>query len=526
VRGPRGLLLPDGDLPDGLDVLGLRVVDPVAAHPLLERLGALRATPRAVLADPAVRAAVATSYDADDPDAVADAVLGLVAAAGLVSGDEGWLGDLALPDDEGELAPARALVLPDGVAAGLLDADAVGHPAPDLLERWDRAVLAAVGVLDGLALTRDADVVLDPDTCDHDLDDEDAWVDAVAGDLAADDGVPPVAADLVAIRDLDLVRDDAWTDVLRHVAGDRDLRAAVVEPLVLQRADGRRATVPSYSAWWLRRHAHLGGHAPDAVRDPAGDPLLAGLWPDAPTLGVDAGLLRAIGVRVSLADVLTEPDGPDIVLERLAAPDATVPRSQLRALYAALATLDPDRVTPPTAVRVPLGSGSAVRPAADVVVVDVPDLLPYAGPGRSRCPLLSPPRSPTSSTSASRPCSTPGRCRRSAWNAPSPPWCPSCSPAQRVPGSSTTSSSPAAGRSTGASWTPWCTPRPSTVWRAGWPGRPAPGAALGDCRPAGRPGRRRRRRRRVPRRGGPRRPLTLAPPVAAQDTPGATTPAS
>ena len=44
--------------------LGLKVAHPDAVHPLLEKLGALPATPRAVLTTPQVRAAVAASLDA------------------------------------------------------------------------------------------------------------------------------------------------------------------------------------------------------------------------------------------------------------------------------------------------------------------------------------------------------------------------------------------------------------------------------------------------------------------------------
>ena len=43
--------------------LGLKVAHPEAAHPLLEKLGASAATPRAVLATPQVRTAVAASAD-------------------------------------------------------------------------------------------------------------------------------------------------------------------------------------------------------------------------------------------------------------------------------------------------------------------------------------------------------------------------------------------------------------------------------------------------------------------------------
>src|SRR5581483_9178892 len=64
VRGPRGLLITD---PTGLDALGLRIVHPEAAHPLLPRLGAVEAGPRQVLDAPATRAAVAASYEEEDP---------------------------------------------------------------------------------------------------------------------------------------------------------------------------------------------------------------------------------------------------------------------------------------------------------------------------------------------------------------------------------------------------------------------------------------------------------------------------
>ena len=49
--------------PPNLARLGLKVAHPDAAHPLLEKLGALPATPRAVLTTPQVRAAVAASMD-------------------------------------------------------------------------------------------------------------------------------------------------------------------------------------------------------------------------------------------------------------------------------------------------------------------------------------------------------------------------------------------------------------------------------------------------------------------------------
>lgn len=113
--GPRQVLLPTSGegqgapAPETLARLGLKVAHPDAAHPLLEKLGALPATPRAVLTTPQVRAAVASSLDEDaagmawddegapDAEELADAVLALVRDAGLEPGDEPWLGALALP---------------------------------------------------------------------------------------------------------------------------------------------------------------------------------------------------------------------------------------------------------------------------------------------------------------------------------------------------------------------------------------------------------------------------------------------
>ena len=67
-----------------------------------------------------VRAAVAGSLDAGeiwdedalDADELAETVLTLVRDADLAPGDEPWLGALALPDEDGEQAPAGELVLP------------------------------------------------------------------------------------------------------------------------------------------------------------------------------------------------------------------------------------------------------------------------------------------------------------------------------------------------------------------------------------------------------------------------------
>jgi len=169
------------------------------------------------------------------------------------------------------------------------------------------------------------------------------------------------------VRDLDLVRGDAWPRVLAVLADDPELRATVVEPVRAMLADGRRVDLTSYTAWWLRGHARLDGHPPTSCVA-AGAAELAGLY-DVVRSDLDDGFLTAIGVRTSLTALLADPDGPDDLLDRLADPNRSVGSGQLAALYAALAAVDPERVSPPSAVRVAPGT---VVPAADAVVVDAP----------------------------------------------------------------------------------------------------------------------------------------------------------
>ena len=57
------------------------------------------------------------------------------------------------------------------------------------------------------------------DHADHDLADELDWVDDVLAGLPPQD-LPPVLPELVAVRELDLVRPDAWPRVLAALAAD------------------------------------------------------------------------------------------------------------------------------------------------------------------------------------------------------------------------------------------------------------------------------------------------------------------
>ncbi|MFJ3642655.1 sacsin N-terminal ATP-binding-like domain-containing protein [Streptomyces sp. NPDC090108] len=406
--GPRQVLLPTAGSALDLDVLarlGLKVAHEDAAHPLLEKLGALPATPRAVLTTPQVRAAVAASLDdeggalweEDAPDAeeLADAVLALVRDAGLEPGEEPWLGALALPDEDGELAPAGELVFPGSAFARVIREGELASVDAELASRWGEQPLTACGVLADFALVRATDVVLDPDELEPRegdfaepddaglLDAVDVWCEDIL-DRFPDSPVPPVATELVAVRDLDLVDDDHWPEALALLARP-PLRDALTQPVRILLPDGTHEVVRPYTAWWLRGHPVLDGRRPAGLLAAGGDPLLRGLYDEADATGFgDEQVLRALGVRTSVAALLDEPGGAAELLDRLADPERTVTAPQLHGLYGALAGLDPEQVTLPEDVRAVLDGEAAVVDAADAVVVDSPDLLPFT----SGVPLL------------------------------------------------------------------------------------------------------------------------------------------
>ncbi|SEE96650.1 sacsin N-terminal ATP-binding-like domain-containing protein [Streptomyces sp. Ag109_O5-10] len=400
--GPRQVLLPTPDAaavdPEVLARLGLKVAHRDAAHPLLEKLGALPASPRAVLTTPQVRAAVAASLDdeggalweEDAPDAeeLADTVLALVRDAGLDPGDEPWLGALALPDEDGEPAPAGELVFPGSPFARVIREGELASVDAELAEKWGEGPLAACGVLANFALVRATDVVLDPDELEPRegdfaepddaglLDAVDVWCEDIL-DRYPDASVPPVATELIAVRDLDLVDEDHWPEALALLA-QPPLRDALTQPVRILLPDGTHEVVRPYTAWWLRGHPVLDGRRPAGLLSAGGDPLLRGLYEEADATGFeDEQVLRALGVRTSVAALLDEPGGAAELLDRLADPDRSVSGAQLHALYGALADLDPEQVTLPDELRAVTDGRVEVVDAADAVVVDSPDLLPF-----------------------------------------------------------------------------------------------------------------------------------------------------
>jgi len=361
AQGPAGVLLADASLPaDRLAPLGLRIADPAAvpdpARRVLERLGAHPATAAAVLAAPEVRAAVQSSLDraddGEDVEPLAAAVLALVAAAAPAPGELPWLGELALPDDDGGWAPAGELVRPGSPLAGVLVPGALGALDPEFAVGQDAGALRAVGVLDTFALL----VVADPDELDVDRGEE--WLDAVLGRLPAD-APPPDRPALTVVRDLELVGD--WDRALPLLAA---LPAAARTDV-----DLGGTVVPGYLRWWLRTSPVLRGARPDQLRA-AGSVELPGLYEAVPEL--PPAVLALLRPASTVADLLVDVDDAIELLDRLGDPARTVGPAVLRTVYARLAAaLDGVDVEPPARVRV-----APDRVSAEAVVLDAPWLQP------------------------------------------------------------------------------------------------------------------------------------------------------
>lgn len=365
VPGPRGTLLPDvamgeAGLPElaGLDVVGLHLVHPDAAHPLLERLGARAAGPAEVLEAPALREAVARSVEdaaaGVDVRPLVDAVLRLAGAR-----DGSGLGALALPARSG-WRRADELVLPGAPVLDVFDPEAVGEDGVlDVLddafaESHDPAVLTALGVLDSFALVVDDE----PTDADHELPDEAAWWETAP-------------ARVHAVRDLDLVADDAWPAAIRLLAQRPETWRALTEP-------------GGHTPWWLARFALLRGSAPAEWRMPTAHDL-AGLFDPVPDVGLSQPQLVAVGVRTGLPEVSTV-DADDLadLCDRLADPEREVALGLTLRVHRLLAehrrsAVAPGHLDRPDRVRTLDGT---VADARDVFVLDAPWLLGVVPPGR------------------------------------------------------------------------------------------------------------------------------------------------
>lgn len=350
VTGPRTVVL-DDHLESAVPVHWARLVHPEAAHPLLGRLGARPAGAAELLNDPALHDQL--EHDPGDPDTV-EAVLSLAgylnpsnaAHSATAPGTlPSWLGLLELSDDAGESVPADELLLPDAPLGRVLVEDSpFSTVAAEIVERYGSGALRAIGVGWGFTVVAESD----PTGPDHHLDDEDTWWEGLAED-------PP---ELLAVRDLDLVDEATWPEALRLLLSDPGTR-----PLLADR-DG-------YTAWWLRRHAHIDGTPLGLFRHPA-DPVFDGLLPQLPGItGSDLDALRAV-----LADpeVIT----PDLAAELLAAladssknptPEAISYTHHRLAEATATGRLDLEDLVLPERVRALSGE---VIDAADALVLDQP----------------------------------------------------------------------------------------------------------------------------------------------------------
>lgn len=346
VTGPRTVVLGDelelAEWEEGqsLPVHWARLVHPEAAHTLLTRLGARQATVEDLLSDPALQAML--EDDPADPDTV-DALLRLAGRLPESAVLPSWLGLLELPDETGESAPADELLLPGAPLAEVLVSDSpFGTLDSAVVDRYGERAVRAVGVGWGFSVVAESD----PTGPDHHLDDEESWWDTLAED-------PP---ELTAVRDLDLVDDDAWPRALRLLLSEPRIRRQLAD------RDG-------YTAWWLRRHARLGGTPLGLFRAP-GDPAFAGLLPEPD--GIAASDVDALRAVLADADTITL-DLAEALLAALGDPaKAPSPAVTARAhglLAAALDRLDLDELVLPERVRAL--SGAVIDPA-DALILDEP----------------------------------------------------------------------------------------------------------------------------------------------------------
>ena len=378
VHGARGLVVVDADLDaevlDALTDAGLRIVDPDAAHPVLERLGAHRLDALALARHPALRSWVLGELSPGEPDAdeegAAQVLLALLEGATARSRDLGasepWWGEVLLEAEDGGLVPARGLVLPGSDAAEWFDPDVLPRVSLRLVERW-RDVLAVVGVRGGLTAVRVDDPVVAAGI--------DGW-----SDFLDDVGLPEEpdrdGAELLAIADLDAVLPSAWPQVLDALAGGE--WTAALAPV--RRPEGGSA--PAYAGWWLRRRAEIGADRPFTLPGATQRGALGLLAPapaavagllersEAPAV---AALLRALGGVASAGEV--DAAGWVAVLDGLedAAPvDLAVAVDLWRALTAAATGPDPldDLARLPALVSTGPSPTVQVVEAEDVAVVD------------------------------------------------------------------------------------------------------------------------------------------------------------
>ncbi|HVQ86545.1 MAG TPA: molecular chaperone Hsp90 [Actinomycetes bacterium] len=375
VRNIRECFLPDSDAEPPL-VLGLRVIDPAAAHPLLRRLGAQPGDPAALLGSDQLRRELTQQRSPDEARDFAKSVLRLVEDAGFDDDDRSTLatclGQLSVPVQEDEWVALADALLPGSALAEVAFPDAWVIDAQFVAEVGSEAIVQA-GALVELATRVQHDVLLDREVIDDLMADGAAWVDFVEASLDDDDIGSSFANDLLLVAGLDVVADDNWSRVWPMLVRP-DVREAIIRPTIVTTGDGRRVSATSPAGWWLSEAPLFDGTSPRQAQVGADD-TLGGLFASVVTPAgfTDRELLRAIGVATSVEDLLFRPDGAADLLSRLGDSDRSVSSTQLAAIYRALADL-PEHLwpDPPKHVRVAHGEATQLVDASDAVVVVAP----------------------------------------------------------------------------------------------------------------------------------------------------------
>ena len=259
VSGARGAFVINDDVP--AEILaricewGLRVVAPGAQHGLLESLGATPTYAGQLLDEPETREHL------DDSDAILHLVSSAVAHT-RQSDIEGpirpWLPDLPLPVADGGMVGAGGIALDDSEAVELFLNDEVDLLDFEEAQKWPAEVWRAVGVRDTLVTVRQTvtldawnvdagiDAALDDasigilDRLDDYLDElADYWLEA------DDDGADVLTFELVALADLDIVKNDRRADAQERVV---EWLKENEQPVTVP---GRDEPFAHYTRWWL-----------------------------------------------------------------------------------------------------------------------------------------------------------------------------------------------------------------------------------------------------------------------------------
>lgn len=384
VRGVRTCVLSEGD-PAPLVELGLRVVHPDAAHPLLSRLGGQPGNAAAILSSSDFQSRLRDALPPDEQLPLTRAVLALVATSDEDLSDLPGLSELRIPSSGG-WAAARECVLPDSELAGAVRHDVLLVSA-EFVDEVGSEVLERIGALTKFRVATYHDVLLDEQSLTDLVSDGDHWAESVAALADVPDLDGGLATDLSIVRGLDLVRDDAWPEV-RDSLAEPEVRRAIVEPVVVMLGDGRTIHAQSIAGWWLGDAPLFAGRAPHECRT-SDDARLVGVLEPVTQWADDPALLTALGVTTSVEHLLSGPGGCDELLERLGSAGAHPSADALAAIYVAIGGLEerlwPD---PPDHLRVRQGNTSHVVPADRVTVLVAPQHLgltegpAIAGPAR------------------------------------------------------------------------------------------------------------------------------------------------